>query len=61
MTVTKVTETRFSNDEIKLEFELSDGGFGYLYINYANNGHYDIDAEFLSFDTVAEIIKLWKS
>jgi len=59
--VKKVTEIRASRDEIKLDFVFENGGFGFIYIKYANNGHYDIDAEFLDFDTVAEIIKLWKS
>lgn len=61
MTVSKVTEIRTSKDEIKLDFVFDNGGFGYIFIKYKNNGHYDIDAEYLDFDTVAEIIKVWKS
>ena len=47
------------NDKVDIfEWSDSDGGFGVLEVKYLDNGHYDFDSEYMSLDTIIQILKL---
>ena len=57
--IIEVTEENFGEKITRLSWSSDRGYFGQLTIEYLDNGHYDIDAEFIGLETVAEILKKW--
>ena len=54
----RITEKKeISEDVVVLNWISKDGSFGDITIKYLNNGHYDIDAEYLDLESVINIIK----
>jgi hypothetical protein len=60
MEIESVEETKVNDDITLLDWVSTDGQFGRLTIEYNGEGGYTFDAEFISLESVVNIINKWK-
>lgn len=60
MEIESVEETKVNDEITLLDWVSTDGQFGRLTIEYNGHGGYTFDAEFLSLESVVNIINKWK-
>lgn len=58
--IVSVEEVKVNKEITELHWMDSGEGFGILTIEYNGHGGFTFDAEYLSLDTVCNIIKKWK-
>lgn len=60
MEIESVEETKVNDEITLLDWVSTDGQFGRLTIEYNGEGGYTFDAEFISLESVVNIINKWK-
>ena len=60
MEIESVEETKVNDEITLLDWVSIDGQFGRLTIEYNGEGGYTFDAEFISLESVVNIINKWK-